>query len=139
MEWITDRTQADVLLGNSKGTYSCGDLNRVEQGVQQLADLAQKLDIHYAPEIKPDWEIPGAFSADQWPVQSQMVRYLENVQKLCLAVEVSMKLPDSMEQLTWEKANQIEQALMAVQTQIQSVLQTFKFSGELSAGEENGI
>ena len=39
MQFITDRTHADVLLGNEKGIYSYEDLNRVERAVAQLSAM----------------------------------------------------------------------------------------------------
>ncbi len=137
MNFVTDRTREDVLLGTPKGTYGREDLNRVEQAVRELTVLAQKLDISCTLQIKTDWGLPGLFSADQWPTAEQMQRYLSNVHRLCTALEVAMALPHTMEKLTWQGANQIEQALQAAHTRVQNILQVFQFSGELFAGEEN--
>jgi len=136
MYLITDRTQADVLLGTSKGKYSADDLNRVESAVEALFALAKDLDVPYVPEVKTDWTFPELFSAKSWPTQGQMARYLENVTRLCEAVEIKAALPGSMEKLNWEGANQIEQALLQVYERIQIIIQAFRFSGELFAGEE---
>jgi hypothetical protein len=119
MELITNRTYADVLLGNSKGVYSWEDLNRVEQAVDTLSRQAAEAGIVFQPVVKLDWAEPGAFDIQQWPVQSQMRRYLQNVKNLCSAVGVTARLPQSMEKLTWEGANQIERALLAVYTKLQ--------------------
>ena len=137
MEFITDRTKADVLLGTEKGQYSVSDLNRVESAVEELSALAKKLDIEGAYDVKTDWSMPGVFSAAQWPTKKQMTRYLSNVQLLCEAVEVAAKLPTSMEHLNWDGANQIEEALSLVFKRIQKVLISFRYSGEFFAGEEN--
>ena len=139
MELITDRKEADVLLGSDKGSYSCADLNRVEQAVLTLAQTAQRLDLWYAPQVKLDWKAPGKFDPAQWPGQSQMKRYLKNVQVLCGLVGVESRLPASMEKLTWNGANQIEKALLAVERQIFEIINTFGYSGEIFAGEETGI
>lgn len=120
MELITDRTYTDVLLGNSKGVYTCEDLNRVEQAVDTLSRRAAEVGIVFSPMVKLDWTEPGTFDPQQWPVQSQMQRYLQNVKDLCSAVGVSARLPQSMEKLTWEGANQIERALMTVQAKLRS-------------------
>ena len=138
MNLITDRTKADVLLGKAKGQYTYEDLNRVESAVADLVALAKALD---APslEIKTDWGMPGAFSSDSWPTVSQMERYLGNVNRLCTAVEVAAKLPISMEDLNWEGANQLERALLAVETRIYYIIEAFRYSGEIFAGEESGL
>ena len=137
MEFVTDRTETDVLLKTQKGCYGIQDLNRVEETVEQLCALAARLDIHPGLTVKTDWGLPGVFSPAQWATQEQMERYLDNVRRLCEAVEMKAGLPVSMEQLTWEGANQIEQALLSVYSRIQNILQTFQFSGEFFAGEED--
>ena len=139
MNLITDRTQADVLLGNEKGHYGYDDLNRVEKAVEQLCSIAQKLDSHLALNVKTDWTAQGAFSPQSWPAQSQMHRYLENVRTLCNALAITADLPQTMEKLDWHGANQIEQALQTAHLRIQGVLQTYHYSGECYAGEENTV
>lgn len=139
MKLITDRTQADVLLGTEKGRYSAEDLNRVEQAVAELCTIAKGLDVSGITQIKTDWPHCGAFAPDRWPTQSQMARYLGNIHRLCEAVEVTAELPRSMEDLTWEGANQMEQALLLTYTRIQNILQIFRYSGEIFAGEENEL
>lgn len=139
MELITDRTKSDVLLGTEKGYYGVADLNRVESAVAELAGIARLLDICGDIQVKTDWGEPDAFSAAQWPTAVQMRRYLDNVHHLCDTVELAASLPASMESLTWEGANQIEQALLLTYERLQSILQAFRFSGEFYAGEETGI
>ena len=137
MKLITDRTQADVLLGTEKGRYSVEDLNRVEQAVAELYVIAKGLDISGITQIKTDWTHYGAFAPDRWPTQSQMARYLGNIRCLCQAVEIAADLPRSMEDLTWDGANRIEATLLAAYTRVMGILQTFRYSGEIFAGEEN--
>lgn len=136
MNLITNRTQSDVMLGSGAGQYTCEDLNRVEQAVRELCRLAEKLDIHPGIVTKTDWQVTDLFSSENWPTESQMHRYLENVRKLCRAVAVAAHLPKTMEDLTWEGANQIEQALYLIWQQIRNVLSAFRYSGEIFAGEE---
>lgn len=137
MEFVTDRTLADVQQGTAKGSYSYEDLNRVESAVKKLSRLAAALDVYYEPITKTDWaERPGVFSADTWPTISQMQRYLQNVSDLCTAIEIKADLPRSMEDLDWQGANRIEEALQAVDIRVHSILQAFQYSGELFAGEE---
>ena len=121
MELITDRTEADALLQNTKGRYSYRDLNRVEQAVETLCGLAEQLDISLGLTVKTDWAPPTAFSADNWPVESQMARYLANVKQLCKQFSINMPLPTTMSNLTWEGANNIEKALQAVYDHLQSL------------------
>lgn len=137
MNLITDRTRQDVTLQTPKGQYGLEDLNRVEKAVAELVKMARALDVHCPLQIKTDWGRPGEFVPEQWPTRQQMDRYLHNIYRLCEAVEVKAGLPVTMEKLTWQGANQIEQALMLVHTRIVAVLQAFRYSGEFFAGEEN--
>lgn len=139
MQLVYDRTQADVLLGTDKGRYGAQDLNRVEQAVEELCTFAAKLDLGKSLKTKTDWMLPRMFSPETWPTKNQMARYLMNVQRLCDVVTVEAKLPSSMERLTWESANAIEWALQLVYNRIQLILQTFRYSGEFFAGEENQL
>ena len=136
MELITDRTSADVALGNSKGSYGYADLNRVEQAVANLAVMAKQLDVQLSLSVKTDWGLPGVFNAANWPVQSQMARYLQNVRLLLSAVGVQAVLPESMNALDYLGANQIEKALLVARERILTVKENFRYSGEVYAGEE---
>ena len=139
MELITNRTEADVLLGNAKGTYGYTDLNRVEQAVTELCSLATRLDIHQNLTTKTDWGLPGAFSAGTWPTVEQMKRYLGNVHALCDALSLETNLPMTMAHLTFVGANEIENALLSAYHRVQGILNAYQFSGEIYAGEENVI
>lgn len=137
MEFVTDRTQMDVLLGTEKGFYGAADLNRVESAVKELADLAKLLGVKKEFEVKTDWDFPSEFLASQWPTKAQMTRYLNNVQALCDAVEVAAAIPTTIEKLTREGANQIEIALQKTYERIQKTIINIRYSGEIFAGEEN--
>lgn len=137
MEFVTNRTKSDVLLGTEKGYYGVSDLNRVETAVSELARLAKTLGSNKTFETKTNWGLPGEFSVSQWPTKNQMARYLDNVCSLCEVVELAANIPTSMEHLTWDGANRIEEALSIVYERMQRILTTFRYSGELFAGEEN--
>lgn len=137
MDLITNRTKMDVLLGNARGCYGYEDLNRVETAVAQLQELAKQMDIHLDLTIKTDWGFPEIFSPNTWPARQQMERYLGNVHALCDALFLPVSTPETMAHLTCEGANEIENALLSAYRRVQGVLQTYKFSGEAYAGEEN--
>lgn len=137
MEFLTDRTEADVLLGNVKGKYRYADLNRVEQAVAELCALAPQLDIYPGLSTKTDWGLPGVFSVDSWPTDEQMRRYLGNVTSLCDLFDIdSGNVPASPNYLNWQGANAIEEALQNVYIRIMGIIASFNYSGELYAGVE---
>lgn len=135
MELVTNRTEADALLGNEKGVYSYSDLNRVESAVAELAALFPSLDISLAPKVKTDWGYPGPFSVNEWPTNTQMHRYLKNVSDIKTAFRISLWLPSSMSKLTWSGANNIEKILERAATSATNTIQAFRYSGEFFSGE----
>lgn len=134
MQFVTDRTEEDVLLGNKKGKYTPADLNRVESNVQELARMARDIDVHVSPSVKTDWS-----RYDQWMNQTQAERYIKNVQLIATSCKVNANVPHSMEKLDITKANDIEKALQIVYNKIIGITGTFQYSGEFYAGEEYAL
>lgn len=132
MFFITDRTESDALLENEKGIYSYSDLNRVEAAVQNLKDAGFCENL----QTKTDWGLPGNFSIDNWPVESQMKRYLGNVKEIKKTFAVSFELPDSMDCLDWNGANNIEKILQTALGRVAGIKQSYRYSGEVYAGED---
>ena len=135
MKLVTDRTLNDVLTGTAKGQYTTEDLNRVESAVKELYSAAEALGLKPPGAFKTDWDPKALFSLDAWPTQQQMKRYIANITHLCAAVKLAAGLPSTMENLTWESANNIEKALLLAYPRIQNALQIFRYSGEIFAGE----
>ena len=136
MNLITDRTWTDVENRTPKGSYGPEDLNRVEQAVEMLYSLARELDVLPPGNFKTDWTFPQLFSSGEWPTETQMQRYLANVTCLCKAMGTANGLPETMENLTVDGANNIEKALLLAYPRIENALQIFRYSGEVFAGEE---
>ena len=85
----------------TKGAYNYSDLNRVERAVEEISEALElglvTKTYWYA------WEIPRA---------SDLTRYINNVKAIATAIGSTITLPDSMELLTWETANDIEKILL---------------------------
>lgn len=128
MDFITDR--------KPNATYEYTDLNRVESAVAEIAALFPALGIADDMKTKTDWQLPADFSVETWPVESQMVRYLSNVERIKKLFPNSIKLPTSMSELTWTGANNIEKVLQIAFERIRGIQKSYKYSGELFAGEE---
>lgn len=128
MNLITDRKENAV--------YEYADLNRVESAVRDISEMFPELGIADVLATKTDWGLPGNFTNAEWPVESQMVRYLGNVKRLKELFPNSIKLPETMDSLTWIGANNIEKLLQVVSERIRGIKQTYRYSGEIFAGEE---
>ena len=87
----------------AKGAYNYTDLNRVESAVAEIAPL-----FDLSLTTKTDWVL--------WdiPVKADMDRYLSNVVEIrdaCPGNVTFPTLPDSMNHLTFQYANNIEKVL----------------------------
>lgn len=136
MELVTDRTEADAMIGNEKGVYGFADLNRVESAAAKIAQQIAELGFALQLETKTDWGLPGNFSANSWPVESQMRRYLKNVADIQRVFIIQANLPASMDKLDWNGANNIEKVLQTAFDRITGIKQAYRYSGEFFAGEE---
>lgn len=128
LELITDRTQQHVALLNrlrkkpyssmtsseknawdgdaAKGAYNYTDLNRVESAVGELAGQ-----LGLSLTTKTNWTVWDV------PKQSDMERYLSNVEAIrnaCPKKTELPTLPSTMSGLTYDGANRIEEVLLLV-------------------------
>ena len=86
----------------TKGAYNYSDLNRVERAVAEISDRAS-----LGLVTKTDW--------GEWdiPRTADMTRYLGNIKTIKTRYNINIALPDSMNHLTYETANNIEKILLA--------------------------
>ena len=134
MTLITDRTEADVISRNHKGSLGPDDLNRVESAVAELAEAGKQLGIRLELVTRTDWGTPGVFPAN-FPAESEMRRYLANVRKIRDGFELTAPLPPSMRRLTHTGANNIEKTLALAYQRVERTVPNFVFCGEFFAGE----
>ena len=131
MEFITDRSEYDALVGNHKGVYSYTDLNRVETAVKLISDT-----MSLGLTTKTNWSLPAAFNAKERPVESQTKRYLNNVAAERRYFGITYPIPSTMDRLTWQGANNIELILKKAMASVDGVIEAYRYSGEFYAGEE---
>lgn len=129
---VTDRTEADVANLTKKGIYTYEDLNRVTDAMEYLVNELQKYG-YSAPGYKK-----GPFWLEQdIPTPQQMNEYLENIRVIRSVLELMQTTPtapDSMDNLTYQKANDIEKILIAVEETIQRMISTFVPCGPAICG-----
>lgn len=136
MELITDRTEMDVISGTPKGVYSVTDLNRVENAVKEIGFMLSDLGFAVALKTKTDWSIINDFSINSWPVETQMQRYLSNIDAIKKTLSIQIQIPKTMDLLNWSSANNIERVLQTAYTRIEGIKNSYRYSGELIAGED---
>lgn len=163
----SDDEQLYAIGGAIRGAYNYTDLNRVETAVAYLASALVQADTdirQYASDRNVAWDSnfavpydPSDFSsittktnwdADDVPSATQMNRYLSNISLLRYAIpeyNYSSRPPDSMNNLDYNGANDIEKILVDVdgariemidrlEGYIRSAL-AVNYSGEIYSGE----
>lgn len=154
MELITDRTAADVALvldlagkvsagtataaelaqwmTDLRGAYNASDLNRVGAAVSYVAGRLTGYGYSVSVSPRQDW------SPADIPTTTDMAAYLADVQALRAVLTVPSDTPDvpeDMEQLTWQEANDIERILTVVNSLLTRMAAAWFYSGDLYAGE----
>ena len=129
---VTDRTQNDVANGTKKGYYNAEDLNRVGAAMVYLRDRLN--DNGYNIEIEPE----TAWTVSDIPTQSDMVYYLGCLGELKSVLSLppsTPEAPETMENLTYTGANNIEKILEAVDDMLTKSITFLWYSGDLYVGE----
>ena len=129
---ITDRSAADVLAKNSKGTYNASDMNRVGAAMNYVA--ARLREQGYDPHISPktDWK------DDDWVDPSDEAVYLGDLAELrkqFTLYETTPEVPPDLEKLNYIEANSIEQILVDIDTLLTNIAAGWLYSGEIYSGE----
>ena len=129
---ITDRTQADVDARNGKGTYNASDLNRVAAAMNYVAGRLDSAG--YDPHISPktDWK------DDDWvdpAAQAVYIGYLAELRSQFAMMQTTPPVPNDMEKLTYQEANDIEKILEDIDRLLANASQAWFYSGDIYASE----
>lgn len=130
---IYDRKTQDLYDKTGKSFYNASDLNRVESATEYISKLLT-IYSYFKEELtyKKDWLM------SDFPVETEMKRYLSNIQKLIDAFYLlpdTPVLPDSMNNLDIYKANDIEKILNDLNTLLENMISQFHYCGEIFSGE----
>lgn len=131
VDGMTDK-ELERWLEGLKGTYNAADLNRVETAVEYVSEKLASVGIHLGLSVRKNWAM------EDLPHQSDMQRYLGNVQKIRDSIMVTVDTPElttSMNNLTYEEANDIEKVLMHVNILLENMMKAWFYSDEIYAGE----
>lgn len=119
-----------------KGTYNYTDLNRIEEWTEYIAE--QLILYGYNVDITTniilvDWTM------EDFPTKIAMRIIRNNVQKLKDAFIAFTNVPDSLEKMTYQKANDLEKVLHELDTLINNMIASFYYSGTFYSGESEGL
>ena len=105
---IFDRTQLDIDNDTEKGNYNYTDLNRIEEWCEYLANLLTSYSYPVSIQVKKNWNM------SDFPTSSEMERIRQNVNGLKEAYFSFTQIPENLEYMTFEKANDIEKILYEI-------------------------
>lgn len=128
---ITDRTQADVDAGTSRGSYGAADLNRVGEAANTIREMLSAYGYTVGDAFRVDW------SGHDVPRQSDMEAYIAGLIRLRDSIRFSAvvpALPPSMERFTYLAANQIETMLLSLGVAVEGIPATWFEGGVVEAG-----
>lgn len=120
IDWTADE-KAEWLAG-MKGAYNATDLNRVGEALLYIQDELNGYGYSVGVSVKTNW-----VRTDK-PTAAQMENYLAQVEKIRTVLEVfqtTPETPSTMEGLTFQRANDIEEILFDVQRVIEQVAAGF--------------
>lgn len=121
--WILDEEQI------KRGAYGVPDCNRVGEAVAYLAEWFARDGYTVKVEPKTDW------TWEDIQRKPQMSRYLADVREVRDKLNGGTPLPDSMENLDWQGANNVEKALLEAQDSLLRMEQGYIYAGEAFSGE----
>ena len=141
---IYDRTQADVDYAlilerneiytneNLKGAYNISDRNRVGGALNYIILCLRNTGRYeIRPEIKDDWDIYDIAKPDE---HNKILALLEYLKKL-LPYSETEEVPDSLDALTYQKANAVEHILFDLYGVLSRLLDSWFYCGEAFASE----
>lgn len=117
------------------------DLNRVCQASNYIVNILRGYgyEVDYDPIfIQHKESINNIWQREDIPLKSQMDKYLKNISAIREAIsvyETTPEPPSSMDNLTWQQANDIEKILFDLDEIITKMEQAWFYSGDLYSGE----
>ncbi len=144
---ITDRSAADIAalkslfsknfasmsaaeqanwLQNSKGAYNASDMNRVGQALNYLKQIMTvQCGKYFSWTAKLDWTYTDVPTLVQLQAYAQQITDIRNA----LTVPATTAVVPSMQRLTYQQANDIEDILKLCDQLVKNVLKAFRYAG----------
>ena len=129
---IYDRTEEDLINLTKKAFYNYDDLNRIEEWCEYLAQKLNSYSYLVSITTKTDWTM------FDFPTQNEIERIRTNINKLQQAYFSFTKIPKTLDNMTIEKANDVERILFEVNDVIEKMIAQFFYCRELYSGEGIG-
>ncbi len=126
---IYDRSNDDLINKTLKSHYNMSDLNRVEEWCEYLANFLKLYSYPVNIHVKKNWQMID------FPGESEMERIRQNVNRLKQAYFSFTQIPENLDYMTIEKANDIEKILFEIDTILTNMENHFVYSGVTNCGQ----
>lgn len=126
---IFDRTQLDVDNDTEKGQYTYTDLNRIESWCRYMANILNSYNYYVSINTKMDWK------ESDYHYSEDLERIRQNVNTLKEAYFSFTQIPENLEYMTFEKANDIEKILYEIDKIIGDMENNFIYCGISNCGQ----
>lgn len=150
------------LLSDMKGAYNASDMNRVEEAVEFVAAVLTAVNENIKAEMArlgvasdgifmSDINVPPMTIKKDWTIddivdESSGKRYIDNIKAVVRQIAIAVKIPDTIDRLTFGDANIIEAALReeydaalieesSAIRKVNYAAEAFVYSDEFSLGE----
>ena len=130
---IFDRTQNDLEQKTPKGYYNYTDLNRIETWCEYLANLLTSYSYPVSITVKKNWAMSDL------PNVNDMERIRSNVNTIKTAFHAYTNIPENLNYMTIEKANDIEKILSELDFLTKNMISSFRYSNTFNSGESEGL
>lgn len=130
---IFDRTQNDLEQKTPKGYYNYTDLNRIETWCEYLANLLNSYSYPVSITIKKNWNMSDL------PNVNDMERIRSNINAIKTAFHAYTDVPENLNYMTIEKANDIEKILSEIDFLTKNMISSFRYSNTFNSGESEGL
>ena len=130
---IFDRTQNDLEQKTPKGYYNYTDLNRIETWCEYLANLLTSYSYPVSITVKKNWAMSDL------PNVNDMERIRSNVNAIKTVFHAYTNIPENLEYMTIEKANDIEKILSELDFLTKNMISSFRYSNTFNSGESEGL
>ena len=127
---IFDRAQLDIDNDTEKGNYNYTDLNRIESWCQYLANKLTSYSYKVNIVTKTDWNMTD------FPTSSEMERIRNNVKTLKEVYFSFTQIPENLEYMTIEKANDIEKILYEIDKILIDMENNLIYCGVAGCGQD---
>lgn len=137
--WLFYRTVNDILNDTDRNYINFTDLNRIETRMQELTTELNKYKYISHINTKTNWQKQTSTNEiTNIPLKTHLERIRNNLKlliKYYYTYSTTPELPNTLENLTIYKANDVEKILYDLHLIINSMKNTFIYCGTVECGE----